>query len=220
MKKKKVIVIILALIVAALFVWRIWPHSLREIIDANNEPFDEISVNITEFGVDNSSLQMDVYKVEMSPADGALYDQLLTLVEGTKFRQDMRNLLPWDINSVSSGRRNITHSANLMLTGAGLEGGAGFIEVLKQYGAMLFVYGALMTIIPMFAAYFFAAKVLKLSVFNALGSICGGMTSTPALGTLIRVTKTDDVAGAYAATYPMALILVVLCSQFVGILFF
>ena len=123
MKKKKVIVILLALIVAALFVWRIWPHSLREIIDANNEPFDEISVNITEFGVDNSSLQMDVYKVEMSPADGALYDQLLTLVEGTKFRQDMRNLLPWDINSVSSGRKNITHSANLMLTGAGLEGG-------------------------------------------------------------------------------------------------
>lgn len=108
----------------------------------------------------------------------------------------------------------------LFLLGAGLEGGAGFIDVLKEYGVMLFVYGALMTIIPMFAAYFFAAKVLKLSVFNALGSICGGMTSTPALGTLIRVTKTDDVAGAYAATYPMALILVVLCSQFVGILFF
>ena len=123
MKKKKVIVILLALIVAALLVWRIWPYSLREIIGANDELFDEISVNITEFGVDNSSLQMDVYKVEMSPADGALYDQLLTLVEGTKFRQDMRNLLPWDINSVSSGRKNITHSANLMLTGAGLEGG-------------------------------------------------------------------------------------------------
>ena len=106
----------------------------------------------------------------------------------------------------------------LFLLGAGLEGGAGFVEVLKEQGAMLFVYGALMTVIPMFVAYFFAAKVLKLSVFNSLGSICGGMTSTPALGTLIRVTKTDDVAAAYAATYPMALILVVLCCQFIGIL--
>lgn len=123
MKKKKALAIILAIITVALLVWRIWPHSLREIIGANDEPFDEISVNITEFGVDNSSLQMDVYKVEMSPADGSLYDQLLTLVEGTKFRQDMRNLLPWDINSVSSGRKNITHSANLMLTGAGLDHG-------------------------------------------------------------------------------------------------
>ena len=44
------------------------------------------------------------------------------------------------------------------------------------------------------------------------------MTSTPALGTLIRVAQTDDVAAAYAATYPMALILVVLCCQFIGIL--
>ena len=107
----------------------------------------------------------------------------------------------------------------LFLLGAGLEGGAGFVEVLKEQGVMLFVYGALMTLVPMLAAYFFAAKVLKLSVFNSLGSICGGMTSTPALGTLIRVTKTDDVAAAYAATYPFALILVVLCCQFIGILF-
>ena len=107
----------------------------------------------------------------------------------------------------------------LFLLGAGLEGGAGFVEVLKEQGVMLFVYGALMTLVPMLAAYFFAAKILKLSVFNSLGSICGGMTSTPALGTLIRVTKTDDVAAAYAATYPFALILVVLCCQFIGILF-
>ena len=28
------------------------------------------------------------------------------------------------------------------------------------------------------------------------------MTSTPALGTLIAVAGTDDVASAYAATYP------------------
>jgi len=107
----------------------------------------------------------------------------------------------------------------LFLLGAGLEGGAGFVEVLKEQGVMLFVYGALMTLVPMFVAYFFAAKVLKLSVFNNLGSICGGMTSTPALGTLIRVAKTDDVAAAYAATYPFALILIVLCCQFIGILF-
>ena len=45
------------------------------------------------------------------------------------------------------------------------------------------------------------------------------MTSTPALGTLIRVTKSDDVASAYASTYPVALVAVVLASQFVVILF-
>ena len=105
----------------------------------------------------------------------------------------------------------------LFLIGAGVEAGAGFVEILREEGLVLFIYGALITLIPMFVGYFFAAKVLKLSLFNSLGSICGGMTSTPALGTLIRVTETDDVASAYASTYPVALVFVVLGCQFIGI---
>ena len=66
---------------------------------------------------------------------------------------------------------------------------------------------------------YFAKYVLKLSLLNNLGSLTGAMTSTPALGTLIGVAKTDDVAAAYAATYPIALIAVVLISQFLVILF-
>ena len=105
----------------------------------------------------------------------------------------------------------------LFLLGAGAQAGAGFVEILKEHGVLLFLYGALMTLIPMFIGYFFAVKVLHLNLFNTLGSICGGMPSTPALGTLIRVAETDDVASAYAATYPIALVSVVLASQFIGI---
>lgn len=107
----------------------------------------------------------------------------------------------------------------LFLIGAGVSGGAGFVETLKEEGFMLFIYGALMTLIPMFVGYFVARKLLKLRILNSLGSITGGMTSTPALGTLISVAKTDDVASAYAATYPIALVAIVLCSQFIVILF-
>ena len=45
------------------------------------------------------------------------------------------------------------------------------------------------------------------------------MTSTPALGTLISTAGTEDVASAYAATYPVALISVVLVSQFIVMIF-
>ena len=107
----------------------------------------------------------------------------------------------------------------LFLIGAGVSGGAGFVDTLKEEGFMLFIYGALMTLIPMIVGYLIARKLLKLRLLNALGSITGGMTSTPALGTLISVAKTDDVASAYAATYPIALVAVVLCSQFIVILF-
>ena len=104
----------------------------------------------------------------------------------------------------------------LFLIGAGIAGGAKFIECFQ---AVYFLYGALMTIIPMVAGFLFAKYVLKLHLLNTLGSITGGMTSTPALGTLINVAGTEDVAAAYAATYPIALIAVVLVSQFLVILF-
>ena len=106
----------------------------------------------------------------------------------------------------------------LFLIGAGVSGGAGFVDTLRKEGVILFVYGAIMTLVPMFVGFFVAKKVLKLRLLNNLGSITGGMTSTPALGTLISVAKTDDVASAYAATYPIALVAVVLCAQFIVIL--
>lgn len=107
----------------------------------------------------------------------------------------------------------------LFLLGAGVEGGAGFLQCLADNGGIkLFICGAFITLIPMFIGFFFARKVLKLDILNALGSICGGMTSTPALGCLIRVAGTDDVASAYAATYPFALVCVVLACQLIGML--
>ena len=98
------------------------------------------------------------------------------------------------------------------LMGAGISGGSRFVELFQP---VYFVYGMAMTVIPMIIGFLVAKYVLKLPLFNNLGSITGGMTSTPALGTLIHVTGTEDVASAYAATYPIALISVVLVSQFV-----
>lgn len=107
----------------------------------------------------------------------------------------------------------------LFLIGAGTNAGQGFIEILTEHGMMLFVYGAIMAIIPMVVGYWFANKMLRLSLLNNLGAITGGMTSTPALGALIKVAATDDVASPYAATYPAALVTIVLVSQLIIIMF-
>lgn len=103
----------------------------------------------------------------------------------------------------------------LFLMGAGIAGGARFVEYFKP---VYFLYGVIMTIIPMILGFLFAKYVLKLSLLNNLGSITGGMTSTPALGTLIHVAGTDEVASAYAATYPIALLAVVLVEQFLPVI--
>lgn len=105
----------------------------------------------------------------------------------------------------------------MFLIGAGTNAGSGFVQVLVEQGFVLFLYGAVMALLPMLVGYFVAVKVFKFSLFNTLGTVCGGMTSTPALGTLIQVAGTDDVASAYAATYPVALAMIVLMIQFVGV---
>ncbi len=104
----------------------------------------------------------------------------------------------------------------LFLIGAGISGGEKFISAFKP---IYFLYGVLMTTIPLILAYFLVKKVFKFGLLNGLGAITGGRTSTPALGTLIQVAQTEDVAVAYAATYPVALISVVLVSQAIILIF-
>lgn len=104
----------------------------------------------------------------------------------------------------------------LFLAGAGISGGADFVRFFKP---IYFLYGAVMTILPLIVGFLIAKYLLKLPLLNSLGSITGGMTSTPALGTLINVSGTEDVAAAYAATYPISLLAVVLVSQFLIVLF-
>ncbi len=100
----------------------------------------------------------------------------------------------------------------LFLVGAGIPAGINFVTYVKP---AYFVYGAILTLTPMLLGFVLGKFVFKLSIFNNLGSLTGGMTSTPALGTLISVAKTDEVAAAYAATYPLALVIIVLASKFV-----
>jgi putative transport protein len=111
----------------------------------------------------------------------------------------------------------------LFLLGAGFEGGVNLVSSLEGEGAGMVIWGfaggACMTIAPMIVGFILAKFVMKLPLLNSLGSITGGMTSTPALGTLINTAKTEDVAGAYASTYPIALVLVVLaCNLIVGLI--
>lgn len=104
----------------------------------------------------------------------------------------------------------------LFLIGAGVPGGVNFVSNVK---ISYFIYGAIMTLVPMILGFVLGKLVFKLSIFNNLGSITGGMTSTPALGALISTAKTDEVSSAYAATYPIALVMVVLAAKIILMVF-
>ena len=103
----------------------------------------------------------------------------------------------------------------LFLAGAGIPGGVNFISAFDW---IYIVYGIIMATVPMVVGFLLGKYVFKLSIFNNLGSITGGMTSTPALGALISTAGTDDVSSAYAATYPFALVLIVVSCNLLVLL--
>lgn len=107
----------------------------------------------------------------------------------------------------------------LFLSGAGTEAGKGFIETISNYGIILVPIGILFTIIPTFVGFLLATKVFRLETYDALGCVCGGQTSTPALGALIEVSGSDEIASSYAASYPAALMCVVLSVQILAMIF-
>ena len=110
----------------------------------------------------------------------------------------------------------------LFLIGAGVDGGVSLVSAVGDDASIVawgFIGGVVITIVPMVVGFFLGKYVLKLPLLATLGSITGGMTSTPALGTLISTAETDDVAGAYASTYPIALVLIVIaCNLLINLM--
>ena len=100
----------------------------------------------------------------------------------------------------------------IFLACSGLSGGLKFIEYIQIY-PIYFLYGALITFVPMLITFIIAKLAFKMELLNILGALTGGMTSTPALGALIEVADTDDVGSSYTSTYPFALFLLVLIPQ-------
>jgi len=101
----------------------------------------------------------------------------------------------------------------LFLADAGVAGGAEIASTVAQYGVTVFLMGALITALPMLLAYPLARKLLGATQMQALGGICGGMTSTPALGALTAGCDSQEPVISYATAYPVALIMMTIFAK-------
>lgn len=99
------------------------------------------------------------------------------------------------------------------LATAGCAAGISFFHVLAAEGISLILCGAAITIVPILAAIIVGRYILKLNFLVLLGMICGGMTSTPAIGILTKHTKSEIPALGYTGIYPLAVLLTTLAAQ-------
>jgi putative transport protein len=99
------------------------------------------------------------------------------------------------------------------LAHAGIRGGESLVVTIQEYGPMLFVLGACVTLLPLVIAWAFARKFFKLDPLQSLGGICGSMTSTPALGALTSKTDSQVPVVSYVSAYPIALVIMIVLAK-------
>ena len=115
-----------------------------------------------------------------------------------------------------------TLSANMMireigisifLAAVGLGAGENFVSSVLNGGYWWILYGALITLIPVFLTGLIARLVFKLNFYQICGLLSGGNTDPAVLAFAQDAYGTDYTSINYATVYPLSMFLRVLAAQ-------
>ena len=104
----------------------------------------------------------------------------------------------------------------LFLAEVGTSAGTNLVATFQESGWLLFGVGAAITLVPMLVAVFVGLFVFKISILDLLGTITGGMTSTPGLAAADSMTDSNIPSVAYATVYPIAMVFLILFIQIIA----
>ncbi len=99
------------------------------------------------------------------------------------------------------------------LAAVGTQAGAQLVDAFKHYGIHLFYAGIIITLFPMIISAFVAHYFLRINLLSILGTLTGGMTSTPGLAAIDPMTGSNAPQIAYATVYPVAMVFLIIFVQ-------
>lgn len=106
----------------------------------------------------------------------------------------------------------------LFLAEVGTSAGVNLVSTFQESGWTLFGIGIAITMVPMIVAFVFGHYVFKISILDLVGTIAGGMTSTPGLAAADSMSDSSAPSIAYATVYPIAMVFLILFIQMIAIL--
>jgi putative transport protein len=116
--------------------------------------------------------------------------------------------------AVLKGIRDI--ALNMFLAIVGINYGYQVILLGKSVGALLLLAGLVTGGLSIGVGYFVGRKILKIDRVPLVGGLCGGMTSTPGLASAIEAIESDELTVFYGATYPFALLFMILFTNVIA----
>ncbi|MEZ5329343.1 MAG: putative transporter [Verrucomicrobiales bacterium] len=107
----------------------------------------------------------------------------------------------------------------LFLANVGLLAGEKFVAtVFTAQGLQWVVSGVFVTMLPLLAVGYAARKFHKVNFMTLSGLLSGGMTDPPALAFATAMARCDSPAVAYAAVYPLTMLLRIVAAQIIALL--
>jgi putative transport protein len=105
----------------------------------------------------------------------------------------------------------------LFLANVGLLSGERFVEtVFTAQGVQWVLLGIVVTMLPLLVVGFLARKVHRMNFMTLSGLLSGGMTDPPALAFATGMARCDSPAVAYAAVYPLTMLLRIVAAQVIA----
>ncbi|WP_195629538.1 aspartate:alanine exchanger family transporter [Bacteroides finegoldii] len=104
----------------------------------------------------------------------------------------------------------------LFLAEVGTSAGKNLVATFQESGLLMFGVGAAITLVPMLVAAIVGRLVFKISLLDLLGTITGGMTSTPGLAAADSMVDSNIPSVAYATVYPIAMVFLILFIQIIA----
>ena len=104
----------------------------------------------------------------------------------------------------------------LFLAEVGTSAGKTLVATFQSTGWLLFGVGAAITLVPMLIAVVVGYFVFRISILDLLGTITGGMTSTPGLAAADSMVDSNIPSVAYATVYPIAMVFLIVFIQIIA----
>ena len=103
MKKRYLALIVFAVLVVALFTWRLWPRELSSLLPEDAYAFTGFDALATDIVYTGSSADFRTFRLEDGAQTDGVVADLLDILKTSDYRPSFRNLLPWTDGSVVGG---------------------------------------------------------------------------------------------------------------------
>ncbi len=120
--------------------------------------------------------------------------------------------------SMSGPANNLLRQLGLLLflSEVGTSAGVNLVSTFQSSGLTLFGVGIAITLVPMIVALLAGYYFFKINILDLIGTIAGGMTSTPGLAAADSMTDSPAPSVAYATVYPIAMVFLILFIQVIA----